>query len=129
MDIKRLYLIRTLVIFSFIFLLTILGCASSGPLLKPDMDSRQGYVMNHPELSYEIKQAILEGKVIKGMTKDNVRASWGEASEVIDITKTRFYTGKSEESWIYRPFPFSLEPIREVAFKNGTVINIGESYK
>ncbi|MBL7130966.1 MAG: hypothetical protein ISS45_06170 [Candidatus Omnitrophica bacterium] len=131
MDIKKLYLIRTLAIFSFIFSLTILGCASSGPLLKPDIDSRQGYVMNHPELSYEIKQAILEGRVIEGMTKDDVRASWGEPDEIFDFSKDRnaWWYEEDREGWIYRAFPLSLEPTRSVTFKNSKVVNVSESYK
>ncbi len=69
---------KSLVIF---LCLGLVGCATSAPLLRPSQNSRQEYVNSHPESSPEIKQAILEGKVIKGMTKEDVRAGWGSAHD------------------------------------------------
>ena len=41
------------------------------------------YVEENPNLSPEVRKAILESRVIKGMTPDEVIASWGDPSKKI----------------------------------------------
>lgn len=43
----------------------------------------------------EVKQAILDGHVIKGMTPDMVRVALGKPTEVVD-------RGGGDEVWVYR---------------------------
>ena len=107
------------------------GCAASGPLLRPSHKSRSEYVERHLELTSEIKQAILEGKVIKGMIKEDVKASWGKPTETDDFSTdpNAWWYEKEGEGWWYKPFPISLEPTRFVKFKNGVVEYLSENYK
>lgn len=47
------------------------GCATAA-------GRRQQYVEDHPGLPPAIAAAILEGRVMEGMTADDVRAAWGD---------------------------------------------------
>lgn len=114
---------------SLIIFLTLLftfiggGCSTVGSLRKPSLSSRQEYIRDNPRLSAEIKQTILEGKVIKGMTKDDVRASWGEPSEMDDFSTNpnAWWYEEDGEGWWYKPPLLSFEHTRFVKFKNGIV--------
>ncbi|MHB9071936.1 MAG: outer membrane protein assembly factor BamE domain-containing protein [Desulfobaccales bacterium] len=53
--------------------------------------SREGYVSAHPELNPTIKEAILRGEVLEGMTEDEVRASWGSPNQIVKGTEGDFY--------------------------------------
>jgi len=100
-----------------IFLLV--GCAAGNNLTKPTHNTRQEYVNSHPQLISEIKQAILRGKVVKGMSKDDVFAAWGEP--------TRISAETSGEGWFYdQPF-ISFSPKKSVSFtKDGLVYDFSE---
>ena|SRR3989338_4974368 len=128
--INNLFL-RTIAIGGTVFLLTVTGCAVNGPLIKPSQDTRREYVSKHPWLDKEIKQAILEGKVIKGMTREDVRAAWGKPSKTDDFSTdpNAWWYDSDGEGWWYKPFPVSLEPTRFVKFKNGFVNYTTEDYK
>ena len=123
--------LKTITLVYTIFLLTVTGCAANGPLIKPSQDSRQEYVSKKPWLDEEIKQAILEGKVIKGMTKEQVIASWGRPTKTDDFSTdpNAWWYDPGGEGWWYKPFPISLEPTRFVKFKNGIVSYTTEDYK
>lgn len=127
---KKLFLI-TIIVFSSLFVLTIAGCAANGPLLKPSQKTRSQYVERYSELTAEIKQAILRGKVIEGMTKEDVMASWGRPSETDDFSANSkaWWYEPDGEGWWYKPFPISLEPTRFVKFKEGIVVYFSENYK
>lgn len=108
------------IIFAFIILIAISGCAST-PLMKPSYSSRQTYVDTHPHLNTEIKRAILDGRVIKGMTREDVKASWGEPNSINHSTSSKEW----DESWSYKGALFSLiEPSKYVTFKNAIVIEV-----
>ena len=122
---------RYFIIFSFIILFILFGCATSGPLIRPNQSSRQEYISNHPELSSDIKQAILNCRVIKGMTKEDVKMSWGEPTRVKDFSRdpNAWWYDKYGEGWWYKPFPLSIEPTRFVKFKKDIVDYTSEDYK
>lgn len=106
--------------------LTITGCAAmSKPLIKSNQNSRQEHVSSHPELSEEIKQAILQAKVVEGMTKGQVVASWGKPSKINEPFTNQFgnYYG---ESWEYNRL--LAIPIY-INFENGVVESISDSLK
>ena len=58
-----------------ILLIGIVGCASVTP--EQQRDFRQQYIQQNQSTPQKIKQAILEGKMIKGMTPDQVSAALG----------------------------------------------------
>lgn len=64
-----------------LIMLLLIGCYTS----------REGYVTAHPELNPKIKEAIIKGKVLEGMTEDEVRASWGSPTQVVKGTEGDFY--------------------------------------
>jgi outer membrane protein assembly factor BamE (lipoprotein component of BamABCDE complex) len=53
--------------------------------------SREGYISAHPELNPNIKEAIIKGEVLEGMTEDEVKASWGSPSQIVKGTEGDFY--------------------------------------
>lgn len=53
--------------------------------------SREGYISAHPELNPRIKEAIIKGEILAGMTEDEVRASWGSPSQIVKGTEGDFY--------------------------------------
>lgn len=108
-------------------LFMVMGCTIlAKPTVKTKLTSRQNYVNSHSELSDGIKQAIIQAKVIKGMTKEEVLATWGKPSRVSNSsTDPRFYE-KDEEGWEYNRL--LAIPIF-ISFKNGIVENIDDSLK
>lgn len=114
-------------------LLLMVGCATGGPLGQPNFRSRQDYVTSQFGLSSEVRQAILDGLVVLGMTKEEVRTSWGEPSDVQHFPNgsssytTEFGEG---EGWYYHARLFSLGPSRYVRFsQENKVIYVSEQYK
>jgi len=53
--------------------------------------SREGYISAHPELKSNIKEAILRGAVLEGMTEDEVKASWGSPTQIVKGIEGDFY--------------------------------------
>ena len=58
---------------------------------------RQDYINKHPSLPPKIKSAILGEKIILGMTKEQVLASWGDPAE----THKYVYPNTIMEQWTY----------------------------
>ncbi len=54
------------------------GCQTSKPLHIAPKETRSAYVRENPDLESHVRRAIKSGRVIPGMTKDDVEASWGE---------------------------------------------------
>lgn len=90
------------------------GCASPEP---PKNNFRFAYLEAHPELDQDIKFQILQGYIRKGMTKEQVRAAWGEPHHV-----NRYAAGRREQ-WVYgyREFGKSFTPNQFVYFDKGIV--------
>lgn len=108
-----------------IVLLTLL-CGSCATPLADDLESRQAYVDSH-SLSDSVQEAILAGRVISGMAKDDVYATWGWPSET-DTSETLGLNGQyGKEVWIYRPF-LDITPEAEVFFRNGVVYSVSPEY-
>lgn len=78
----------------------------------PTQQARQEYVQAH-DRPPRIEEAIMEGQVVTGMTKDDVRASWGDPQHVNDS----FYEGVgSQTQWCYGQYSSEC-----VYFEGGTV--------
>ena len=100
------------------------SCAST-PLMKPGLNNRTAYIDNHPYLDQSIREAIVKGKVIKGMSFDDVRATWGEPDEIGTSESSKFLS-KGEVVWQYNRL--FVVPIF-VHFLEGTVVDIHDDYK
>jgi hypothetical protein len=60
-------------------------------------ERRNGYIEKHPNLSLDLREAILRGELLVDMTADQVIASWGQPrrKEVLDSV------GQVREEWVY----------------------------
>jgi hypothetical protein len=75
-------MLSTKVLFIIILIMALsLGCYSS----------REAYVCAHPELNCNIKEAIIKGEALEGMTPDEVKASWGSPYEIVQSIEGGFY--------------------------------------
>lgn len=83
-------------------LLILGGCAGSPPSdCGPDCHAEQrrdAYLAAHPELSPKITAAIAEGRVLMGMTANDVVAVLGEPDRKVDAHAPWI----EREQWIYR---------------------------
>lgn len=90
-------------------ILAITACTWVEPIKKPtdnslitcdtncqDEKRRRTYLVQHPNLSTELKNAILEGRVLIGMSKDQVIAAIGRPDQRQDTS-----TWAAREQWIY----------------------------
>lgn len=66
------------------------GCATAA-------QRRQEYVNDHPDLQSAIAAAIIEGRVMEGMTTDDVRASWGDPER----TTRAISEAGEQDTWSY----------------------------
>ena len=82
-------------------------------------ECREFYVEKHPELPAAWKAAILEGRVLKGMGKDEVRAALGNLEgHSYTISHEFDEAGTSREVWCYIRFASH----EYVTFADGKVI-------
>ena len=98
-------------VIGFIFLH---GCVSP-------QQRRQDFVDEHPTLSRDISTAILEGKIIKGMNRDDVRASWGEPKQITISASDSSAT----ELWSYEtPVGQFTEGVVILTISGGKLLNL-----
>lgn len=83
---------------SLVLVLTLAACAGSP--LKSDLqllqEARQKYVANHPDLPAETRKAIRDGELVKGMTPEQVAASWGPP-----MAGNVFVAAKGVSEWVW----------------------------
>ncbi|GEM_PF-1420918 len=114
----------TIIMYGIVFFTLVTGCVASGPLIKPNQGSRKEYVYSHPALNEEIRQAILAGKIVKGMTKGDVKATWGDPTNILNLEYPRYYK-KDEEGWYYKGTLLqTLAPNCTITFFKGIVEKI-----
>jgi hypothetical protein len=82
------------------------------------------YVGNHPELESGVKQSILNGEIVLGMTKEEVIASWGHPVEINQLDGVPGI----DEQWVYYSNSESPHTCPKIAlfFKDGIVTRWGE---
>ena len=103
-----------------------LFCLSCATPLQENLESRQAYVASW-DRSDTVREAILAGRVIPGMTMEDVYATWGYPSET-DTSETIGLKGQyGKEVWTYGSF-LSLTPEAEVFFRNGVVYSVSPEY-
>ncbi len=100
------------------------SCAST-PLMKPGLNKRTVYIDSHPYLAQSIREAIVKGKVIEGMSFDDVRATWGEP-DVMSTAEDSKLLAEDEVAWQYNRL--FVVPIF-VHFTNGVVTYMNDDYK
>jgi outer membrane protein assembly factor BamE (lipoprotein component of BamABCDE complex) len=86
----------------------LIGCQAT--TMSKQHARRLDFVNSHPELPQELKQAILDGKVASGMTREIVVASWGNPTRIEEI---RTEDDGDRESWYYGNY-----------FLEGTVVKL-----
>ena len=69
-------------IYLIILALITTGCTTYGPLIKPDKKAQTIYLNKHPELSQDVKVNIKNRQIIEGMSKEDVRAIWGNPDKI-----------------------------------------------
>ena len=108
---KRTFLFLILII----FLLLLSACTAL--LIDQDFERRKQYVQTHPEVDTYIKTIISQGKIVRGMTEDQVKASWGHP---YDINRSVGSWGVREQ-WCYGYWHYGWRPTSFLYFKNGTL--------
>lgn len=91
------------------------GCATAS-------QRRLAFFNSHPNLNQQVRQAILEGRILKGMTMEEVRASWGSPQT---FSKSEGY-GNVSESWYYPGSWCYDSPY--LGFDNGVLTYISVNY-
>ncbi|MCX5697567.1 MAG: hypothetical protein NTU54_06355 [Candidatus Omnitrophica bacterium] len=113
--------------------LLLCGCVTTSQAKMPNYEARKSYVETHSELAVEIKQAILKGKVIEGMTKQDVLVAWGEPSKIHRYSEHKRLVDETDEnthdeSWLYdQPF-YSFAPRKFVRFGTDGIVNYVSVY-
>ncbi|MCX7705433.1 MAG: hypothetical protein N2115_04150 [bacterium] len=81
------------------------GCAhySAYENFQRDKKLRLDFAKKHPELSPEIRQAIVEGKILPGMEQSLIRMLFGEPDETY-LSETGMF-----EMWYYEGFAFGFD--------------------
>lgn len=82
---------------------------------------RETYVANHPDLPSETQEAILNGKVVKNMTQEQVQMTWGPPTKIVATE----LEGRDVIVWFYDN-PIMTHPHKIVSFKDGKVFNYME---
>jgi hypothetical protein len=82
--------------------------------------SRQRFVNTHPALEDDVRDAILNGDIIAGMTPDMVRATWGQPVDEIK----EVINGSNVTSWIYQDYAGSYVDIYRVRFRSEKVYEV-----
>lgn len=118
--------------FGFVVILMLTGCASFrnsppmrwvndrfGPVSASDgtyQVAQERYLAAHPGISEPVRKAILEGRIVRGMTTDDVRSVLGNPS-TIDAHET---IDKQVSTWNY----CLGDTIRSVDFEGNSVIEM-----
>lgn len=89
--------------------------------VTPSVQNRQKYLTSHPNTEPSIRQAILDNRIMVGMTCDEVRASWGSPMEI-----SGGGYGNSYEHWRYSGSWCYDQP--SLMFENGKLINVNVNY-
>lgn len=87
------------------------GCSGQGGVGK---DTRSLYVTEHPEMPRKYADAILAGQVVVGMSRDMVRAAWGEPTRLEKLNDHP----KGDEKWIYGNY-LASPTVTHLYFKAG----------
>jgi len=102
---------------SLFFSLSLAGCITY--YNTPVLSLREKYVNLNRNLLQEIKQAVIEGRAIEGMTTKDVLAAWGKPNSI------KHYD--DGDSWFYDRPSLSFAPKKTVGFdKTGIVIHVSE---
>lgn len=128
-----------MVSFRVVSRLSILGCslalfsstALSGCVvpLAESPESRTAYIKAHPSLDPKVEKAIRLGKVIRGMSREEVEASFGYPSEIDNSESIGLHNEWGKEVWNYRSDSFFiLDPEATVYFHNGKVREVDPSF-
>lgn len=57
--------------------ISLTGCISNAEIRAKQLKAREDYIAAHPKIKSEFAEAIRAAKIRVGMSKDDVKASWG----------------------------------------------------
>ncbi len=105
---KKSFLLATI-------LMVMCGCVhySAYENFLRDKKTRLDFALKHPELSPEVRQAIVEGKILPGMDQQLILMLFGEPDETF-LSETGML-----EMWYYENFAFGFD-------KDGILIKVFE---
>ena len=69
--------------------------AASGCTPRSEQKARAEYLVLHPNMPRHIREAIRNKSIVRGMTKADVRISWGRPCRIEKV-------GDKTEAWIYK---------------------------
>ncbi len=81
---------------------------------RPTTQERQGYLEDNLYLSERIRSEIRKGRVTKGMSREDVLASWGSPAKIKERNELEY-----DEVWV---FHVHWTRKMEVFFRNGIVV-------
>ncbi len=89
------------------------GCAHIGFFGKPSFSSKNNYIKANPNLTSEIKEAILSATIVEGMSKEDVLVSVGKPDYIVGEERTH---GLYDEDWYYDASVFAFHQRRYIRF-------------
>ena len=110
-----------------VFLFFFSGCTTTFAM-KPSQTQRKKFVEDNSIKNDRIREAILTGEVVLGMTEEQVLASWGQPDDTSSWKKNDRWMEEGEEIWFYNSSMLSWGR-RIVEFRNGVVVRKNVTYK
>ena len=103
-------------------------CGCGTPRFVVDLQCVQEYLTAHPDRPADVRSAIVTGRVVKGMTRDEVTICWGKPDSVTTeekdgiVTETWLYLQSQVAGHTYHTTYFRYLPVRGAEFQNGLVV-------
>ncbi len=102
-------------------LLLVAACATTGaPGAGEYAGIRSRYVSDHPGMSAEVTQAILDGRVLVGMTAEQASVAWIEWGLPDRVNRTTTAEGESAQ-YVFRR---EGQPTRYFYVERGRVVSV-----
>lgn len=109
---------KSLIILSILAILLVQACASSKTSLNRRID--QNGTLFHQK-SFSEKQAITNGNIVPGMTRDAVYLAWGDPKQRLEGVED----GLTYEEWIYEKY--SPKPNFSIGVGSGPGVGLKKS--
>ena len=112
---------------TLLLVLCLIGCTSINVNKKDTEASRKEYLQNHPNIDIETKEAILEGPILVGMTKEQVVAMLGDPKKVVEGNKEGSFELHYSDWYLLPPAPIPAHVKTILYFEDGKYVRYSES--